>query len=103
MSCRGDDNKLVKAKEIDVCRYAAGTDSDEREMAVTVADDFSYQAIATLLINALSDHARNNKVKTLFSIDLSNNNLMRKLGVLFGMTAEHDPSDAKQVIYTLAL
>ncbi len=92
-----------KEKEIGVCRYAAGANIDEREMAVTVADDVSYETIATLLINALSDHARNNKVKTLFSIDLSSNNRMRKLGVLLDMTAKHDPSDAKQVIYTLAL
>ncbi|WP_077342973.1 GNAT family N-acetyltransferase [Pseudocolwellia agarivorans] len=92
-----------KEKEIGVCRYNTGANLDEREMALTIADDVPYESVATLLINTLSDHARKNKVKRLFSIDLNSNNRMQKLANSLGMTTKKDPEDACQVIYTLSL
>ena len=89
--------------EIGVCRYAPNSSADVREMAVTVADDWRQRGIGTRLMTRLIDHARENGVKRLYSVDLVDNAPMRQLAEDIGMSIQRDPEDARQVIYTLAL
>ena len=90
-------------KEIGVCRYAAGEDKTERELAITVADNFPYTKIATVLMETLIKHAKTNDIKRLFSIELSSNHRMHTLANSLGMKSKSDPNNAQQVIYTLNL
>jgi len=90
-------------KEVGVCRYAADKKPGECEMAITVADDYPYEDIAIVLLNALVKHARSNNVKKLFSTDLSTNYRMHKLAEHFGMTAKIHPEDGTLTVYTLLL
>jgi len=90
-------------KEIGVCRYAAGADASERELAITVADDYPYEAIATILMNSLIKHATANNVKRLYSIELSSNQRIHKLAKSLGMQAKSDSNNANQVIYSMTL
>jgi len=90
-------------KEIGVCRYAADKEPGEFEMAITVADDYPYQDIATVLLDALIKHAKSNNVKKLFSTDLSTNYRMHKLAEHIGMTAKVHPQDSTLIVYTLLL
>jgi acetyltransferase len=86
-----------------VCRYAADKTPGECEMAITVADDYPYDEIATVLIDTLVKHAKSNNVKTLFSTDLSTNYRMHKLAEHLGMTAKTHPQDSTLIVYTLVL
>lgn len=90
-------------KQIGVCRYAIGSKPDEREMAVTVSDEFQHHGIASQLTNHLMDHARASGIKRLFSIDLRSNYAMRELAESLGMIVETDPDDTRQVIYSMLL
>jgi acetyltransferase len=90
-------------KEVGVCRYAADKEPGECEMAITVADDYPYEDIAIVLLNALVKHARSNNVKKLFSTDLSTNYRMHRLAEHFGMTAKIHSEDGTLTVYTLLL
>jgi acetyltransferase len=92
-----------KEKEIGVCRYAAGAKPEEREIAITVADDYPYQKIATTLLDALIEHAKSNDIERFFSVELSSNDRIKKLAKHYGMIAKQDPQDATQVVYSLNL
>lgn len=89
--------------EIGVSRYAPNANEDVREMAVTVADDWQYKGIGTLLTEKLVEFAKGHGVKCLYSIDLADNRSMRQLADEIGMSARRDPEDARQVIYSLTL
>lgn len=89
--------------EIGVCRYAADDLPGECEMALTVADNYPYQEIATVLLETLVEHAKSNNVKYLFSTDLSTNYRMHTLAESFGMSAKPHPQDSGLVIYTLSI
>lgn len=92
-------------KEIGVCRYATATDAKagESEMAVTIGDDYPYQDIAQVLLKTLIEHAKENHIKRLFSIELSTNFRMHTLAGHFAMTANIHPDDNTLVIYSLDL
>lgn len=90
-------------KEVGVCRYAADKKPGECEMAITVADDYPYEDIAIVLLNALVKHAKSNNVTKLFSTDLSTNYRMHRLAEHFGMTAKIHPEDGTLTVYTLLL
>lgn len=90
-------------KEIGVCRYAAYKTPGECEMAITVADDYPYDDIATVLIDALVKHAKSKNVKTLFSTDLSTNYRMHRLAEHLDMSAKIHPQDSTLIVYTLVL
>jgi GNAT superfamily N-acetyltransferase len=90
-------------KEIGVCRYANDSVLGEREMAVTVADEYQHFGIATLLVNKLIEHARANGVKRLTSIDLRTNYKMQELAESLGMVSMTDPEDPRQVIFSITL
>jgi len=90
-------------KQIGVCRYSADKLPGACEMAVTVADNYPFQEIAAVLLDALIEHAKSNNKKSLFATELSTNYKMQMLAKQFDMDAKPEPSDAGLVIYTLHL
>jgi acetyltransferase len=88
-------------KEIGVCRYAADNTPDECELAITVADDYPYEEVASAMLSSLIAHAKANKVKRFVSIELSSNARMHALAKKMGMSAKSHPEDGTLVIYTL--
>ena len=89
--------------EIGVCRYASGRKSDAREMAVTISDEWQHTELAKLLMDHLLIAAKQYGIRQLYAIELADNQTMRILAKDVGMTAERDPNDATQVIYSLGL
>ncbi len=89
--------------EIGVSRYAPNSRSDVREIAVTVADEWQNKGLGTKLMRQLIQSAQCNGVKQLYSIDLSDNAAMRALAKDLNMTAQRDPDDPHQTIYSLEL
>jgi acetyltransferase len=96
-------NENGAEKEIGVCRYAIDKSPVEREMAITVADNYPFLEIASPLVEVLSEHAKRNGVKRLKSIELSSNYRMLKLAKHLGMSSELDPTDATLIVYSLDL
>jgi GNAT superfamily N-acetyltransferase len=89
--------------EIGVSRYSPVADSAAREMAVTVADEWQHQGLGTTLAKHLIDTAKLNGVTQLYSVDLADNAAMAALAKDLGMASKPDPSDWRQVIYSLTL
>ena len=89
--------------EIGVCRYAPGGNSEVREMAVTIADDWQHTELAKRLLDHLLIAAKQYGIRQLYAIELADNQAMRNLAKDAGMAAERDPRDATQVIYSLGL
>ncbi|MEO7206735.1 MAG: GNAT family N-acetyltransferase [Steroidobacteraceae bacterium] len=89
--------------EIGVCRYALGGKSDARETAITVADEWQQTELAKLLMEHLLASARKFGIRRLYTTEFADNYAMRSLAQDFGMSAERDPGDATQVIYSLGL
>lgn len=89
--------------EIGVSRYSQNSDSNTREIAVVVADDWQHRGLGTALVKHLIESAQFNGVKNLYSVDFADNIAMSALAKELGMTAMRDPSDSRQVIYSLEL
>jgi acetyltransferase len=89
--------------EIGVCRYASATNSDTREMAITIADDWQHSDLARVLMQHLIGAAKQYGVRELYSFELSDNQAMIDLAKELGMRATRDPADATQVVYRLSL
>ncbi len=89
--------------EIGVARYAPYADSNTREMAVTVADEWQHRGLGTTLVKHLIETAKLNGVTQLYSVGLVDNGAMAALAKDFGMASMPDLSDPHQVIYSLAL
>jgi GNAT superfamily N-acetyltransferase len=89
--------------EIGVARYSPETGSTTREMAVTVSDEWQHRGLGTALVKHLIEAAKLNGVTQLHSMDLADNEGMAALAKDLSMTSMRDPSDPRQVIYSLAL
>jgi acetyltransferase len=89
--------------EIGVCRYAPAENSDAREIAVTIADDWQHTELARILVQHLIEWARCNGVRELYAVELSDNQAMCDFAGTIGMSAARNPDDATQVIYSLSL
>jgi predicted GNAT family acetyltransferase len=90
-------------KQIGICLYAIDSKPDEREMTVSVSDEFQHQGIATQLANQLIEHARTNSIKKLILIELCSNYKMRELAESLGMASITDPKNSRQVIFSMTL
>jgi GNAT superfamily N-acetyltransferase len=90
-------------KQIGIGLYAIDSKPDEREMAVTVSDEFQHQGIAKQLANHLIKHARINSIKRLILIELCSNYKMRELAESLGMASIIDPKNSSQVIFSMTL
>jgi GNAT superfamily N-acetyltransferase len=89
--------------EIGACRYAPDAKADVREMAVTISDDWQHKGLGKLLMTHLISSARQYGVRQLYSLELTDNTMMRELANEVGMRSNRDPLDAHQVVYSLAL
>jgi GNAT superfamily N-acetyltransferase len=88
---------------IGVSRYALSLKDGAREMALTIADEWQERGVAELLTAQLIEYAKCHGVKLLYSVELADNYAMQQLTKKLGMSAERDPDDANQIIYSLTL
>jgi len=89
--------------EIGVARYCKADLKEQHELALVVADKYRHSGLSELLLNTLVDYARKHNVKSLYSMELYDNQDMKDLAHKFGMNAVADPDDVHQIIYTLDL
>lgn len=96
---------VVGAQEepVGVGRFSAGTGDKDCEFAITVADKWQKKGLGTLLMQHLVDAARKRGINTMHSSDAWDNELMRRFAAHLGMQHAHDPDDARQILYSLAL
>lgn len=94
-------NQKETPTEIGVVRYCKSEENDKHEMAITIADDYRKTDLPKVLFEQLIAYAKLHGVKTLYSMDLFDNQDMRDLAKQFEMTSKQDPLDTHQVIYTL--
>lgn len=88
---------------IGVSRYAPSLNKGGKEMALAIADDWQDKGLAEILMSRLIEYARSHGVKRLYSVELADNHMMRKLSHALGLEAKQDPDDGSQVIYSLDL
>jgi GNAT superfamily N-acetyltransferase len=89
--------------EIGVGRFAPGTRSDTREIAITVADAWQHSGLGTRLLRKLIEAAKRNGVRQLYSVELTGNRVMAAIAREEDMSETPDPDDPHQVIYSLDL
>lgn len=90
-------------KIIGVSRYSADKDNERCECAVVVDDEWQNKGLGTLLMRRLIEVARARGIRTMRSIDLTENLRMADLARDLGFTRHLDPEDASQVIHELKL
>ena len=90
--------------QIGVARYATNPDGESCEFAIVVADRWQGKGIATALMTALADAAREKGLLRMEGVVLHNNEtmlkLMRKLG--FGIEPHQDDPSLRRVMMPLA-
>lgn len=92
-----------KPRAIGVSRYSLTPDGKSCECAVTVSDEWQGKGLGTLLMRHLIDVARQQGIRSMFSIDAVGNSRMHELARDLGFVREGDPDNATQVIHRLAL
>jgi GNAT superfamily N-acetyltransferase len=92
----------AQRQEVGVARFSADADGSA-EIAVTVADKWQGNGLATTLMNRLIDVARRRGVRRLYSVDAADNHAMSDLAKHLGFSSRRDPDDARQVIHSLEL
>ena len=88
---------------IGVSRYSLAPDGQSCECAVAVADAWQGKGLGTALMHGLIDIARRRGIRTMFSLDASENERMRELARDLGFKREQDPDDSTRVIHQLVL
>ena len=88
-------------RQVGLCRYAGADSVAGAEISVAVADDWQRQGLGTKLLSALIEHARSRGVPRLYSMDSASNDGIRRLARAAGFSAQRDPDDIHQVIYSL--
>jgi RimJ/RimL family protein N-acetyltransferase len=91
------------AEHVGVCRYASSEEDTGAEISVGIADAWQHKGLGTLLLTRLIDHARENGIRRLYSVDSAENQRMRRLARHLGFSQRRDPDDPHQVIYSLEL
>ncbi|MGC6369869.1 GNAT family N-acetyltransferase [Pseudomonas sp. K2I15] len=89
--------------EVGVARYASAEGDTQCESAVVVADQWQRKGLGKRLMQHLIDAARLNGFESMMSMDSAVNSHMRRLAQDLGFESHHDPLDATQVVYRLAL
>jgi GNAT superfamily N-acetyltransferase len=89
--------------EIGVSRYSPGAAATTREIAVAVADAWQPRGLGATLVRHLIETAKLNGVTRLYSVDLVDNAAMATLAGDLKMASVRDPTDPRQVIYSLVL
>jgi acetyltransferase len=91
------------AHAIGVSRYSLAPNGQSCECAVAVADAWQGKGLGTALMRDLIDIARKRGVRSMFSLDASENERMRELARDLGFKREQDPDDPTRVIHRLVL
>lgn len=68
-----------------------------------MADAWQGKGLGTILMRDLIDIARRRGIRSMFSMDASENERMRELAHDLGFKRERDPDGATQVIHRLTL
>jgi N-acetylglutamate synthase-like GNAT family acetyltransferase len=89
--------------EVGVSRYAPNSHSEVREVAVTIADEWTHKGLGASLMNQLIKTARLQGIKQLYSVNLVDDTGMSELAKELGMSSIRDPSDPHQTIHSLTL
>ena len=89
-------------KIIGVSRFSADKDGN-CECAVVVDDEWQNKGLGTLLMRRLIEVAHARGIRTMRSIDMTENVRMADLAHDLGFTRHIDPEDASQVIHELTL
>jgi len=90
-------------REIGVSRFAAATDAQQCECAVTVADEWQHRGLGALLMRHLIEVARSNGYRRMVSLDDASNQPMRELADFLGFRRESVPDDPGRVMHILDL
>ena len=90
-------------RQVGVSRYSLAPDGQSCECAVTVADAWQGRGLGTILMRDLIDIARKRGVRSMFSMDASENERMRELARDLGFKRQRDPDDSTRVIHRLTL
>jgi len=86
-----------------VSRYTIDRTRQSGEFAVTVAQDWQGQGLATFLMNLLAEHARSRDLSELHGDVLTSNGGMRHLMDKLGYLPSPSPIDHDVLTYTLTL
>ncbi len=86
-----------------VSRYAIDRDARSAEFAISVADDWQGNGLATQLMELLIEHARVREIDELHGDVLRENTAMLSLMKKLGFTSTTSPDDADVLIHTLSL
>jgi len=90
-------------QQIGVARLCAEPDGRRCEFAVTVSDAWQRKGLGTHLMRHLIECAVARGLESMYSVDLADNDLMRKFAIHLGMRSETDPNDSTQVIHSVDL
>jgi GNAT superfamily N-acetyltransferase len=88
---------------VGVGRYCVDRDGGRCEIAVTVADEWTGHGLGTALTRHLIEIARARGIRSMYSIDSSENFAMAEVAKHLGFTRRIDPDDSSQCIHTLNL
>ena len=88
---------------VGVSRYTMSTDRLSAEFAVSIADDWQGQGLASALMKLVIEHAKAQGLQYLTGDVLVTNNPMRGLMKSLGFIAKPDPDDRELLLFTLPL
>lgn len=91
------------ANVVGVSRYTMSTDRLSAEFAVSIADDWQGQGLASSLMKLVIEHATAQGLERMTGDVLVTNNPMRGLMKSLGFTAKTDPNDRELLLFTLPL
>lgn len=91
------------AEVIGVSRYAISNDRQRGEFAISIADSWHSQGLASALMNLIIEHATVQGLQALVGDVLTTNAAMRGLMKHLGFTATTDPEDREILRFTLQL
>jgi len=92
-----------KGDVVGVSRYTMTTDRLSAEFAVSIADDWQGQGLASALMRLVIEHAKAQNLNQLTGDVLVTNNPMRGLMKSLGFIAARDPNDRELLQFTLPL
>jgi len=88
---------------VGVSRYTMTTDRLSAEFAVSIADDWQGQGLASALMKLVIEHAKAQNLQQLTGDVLATNNPMRGLMKSLGFIGTRDPNDRELLLFTLPL
>jgi acetyltransferase len=88
---------------VGVSRYARGTDAEQAECAIVVADAWHGRGVGTELMRTLGIAARRNGIRSLVGASLAENHRIHAWARRFGFDVRTEPNSGGQMRVTLDL